>query len=98
MSCRTSSYRSSIDKVHYPPLDQAFNPLNQLVLPHQQLLQLAARVAAPGLLQTVNFALERGSLPFVSQPLEYHRALAGVVDVGLTLARNSSYELGLPCV
>src|SRR5687768_9147791 len=98
MSCRTSSYFSSIDKVHYPPLDQAFNPLNQLVLPHQQLLQLAARVATPGLLQTVDFALERGALPFVPQPLENHRALAGVMDVGLTFAGYSSYELGLSCV
>jgi hypothetical protein len=68
--------------------------LNQLVLPDQQFLECFSWLHATGLLQAIDFLLQRRALSLVPKPLQNLGALRRVMDVRLTFARNSSYELG----
>src|SRR3954463_11141045 len=100
MSCRTSSYFSSIDKRSLLWLRQFFDPLRKRALLIQEQVDFLTVCAQPQTLEPFDFALQRGTFPFAAQPFEDASAfcqISGTRHGGGVLACDARDKLGAHC-
>src|SRR5580765_3405806 len=100
MSCRTSSYFSSIDKRSLLWLRQFFDTLRKRALLIQEQVDFVTMCAQPQALEPVDLALERGTFAFAAQPFEDAGAfcqISGASHWGGVLAGDARDKLGAHC-
>src|SRR5437764_14783473 len=93
ISCRTSSYFSSIDK--FLSLRQCLNLARQRVFAVEQHIDLAAVLDSTQLLEPVDLALDLGPLPVEPKPFQGLNAVTDDFCRRGGISRDSGDQLGV---